>query len=86
MLPAMLDKHTLLTLSDRMQALTGLPETTISHRVFGDTKKLAALRAGADLTTGRFNAALAWFRANWPEGAVLPEVLAVPPAANDDAA
>lgn len=74
----MLDKNALLELSDRFMAVTGLPETTVSHRVFGDTKKLSALRNGADLTTRRFNGALAWFQSNWPEGAVFPADLARP--------
>ncbi|MGR3464260.1 hypothetical protein [Limimaricola sp.] len=53
-------------------------DSTVSHRVFGDTKKLAALREGADITTRRFNAAFQWFSENWPEGAERPEVLPSP--------
>lgn len=57
-------------------ALGGLPEKTVSHRVFGDSKKLAMIRAGADITLTRFNYAMAWFAAFWPEGAERPVELA----------
>lgn len=66
----------LLQVLDAYRAATGVEESTVSHRVFGDTKKVAAMRAGADITTGRFNQALVWLSANWPQGAIWP--LAVP--------
>jgi len=68
----------LLTLADAFIAATSVKEVTLSHRVFGDSKKLAAIRGGADITLGRFNAALEWFSANWPEGAEWPEGIARP--------
>ena len=68
----------LLTLADAFIAATSVKEVTLSHRVFGDSKKLAAIRGGADITLGRFNAALEWFSANWPEGAGWPEGIARP--------
>ena len=68
----------LLTLADAFIAATSVKEVTLSHRVFGDSKKLAAIRSGADITLGRFNAALEWFSANWPEGAEWPEGIARP--------
>lgn len=43
-------------------------DSTVSHRVFGDSKKLTALRGGADITVRRFNDAMRWFEVNWPEG------------------
>lgn len=45
---------------------------TVSHRVFGDSKKLDALHADGDITVGRFNAAMKWFYENWPEGVGIP--------------
>lgn len=64
----------LLRIADAYKVAAGVPDdTTVSHRVFRDTKKLGALRDGADITVSRFNAALAWFTANWPEGAPLPD-------------
>lgn len=63
----MIDTATLIERADAYKAATGITEdTTVSHRVFGDTKKLGALRRGGDITVRRFNAAMAWFAANWP--------------------
>lgn len=67
---------TLIRIADQFLANSeGLREVTLSYRVFDDTKKLAALRGGADITLGRFNAAMFWFAANWPEGQELPQAL-----------
>jgi hypothetical protein len=69
----MLNITYLIRLADAYKTALGMPEdTTVSYRVFGDTKKLAAIRSGADLTTRRYNAAIAWFRDHWPEGHRLP--------------
>jgi hypothetical protein len=62
----------LLKLADAFQAAAPVPDTTLSFRVFKDSKKLAALRTGSDITTGRFNDALTWFADNWPESAEWP--------------
>lgn len=78
----MIEISALLTLSDAYQAATGVPETTVSHRLFGDTKKLAGMRGGADITVGRFNHALVWFSANWPEGTDWPDNVARPEPAS----
>lgn len=59
-------------------AIPDLKEVTLSHRVFGDSKKLAAIRDGADITVSRFNAAVMWFSENWPEDAEWPEGVAKP--------
>lgn len=63
----------LIRIADTYRAFLGLEEKTVSFRVFGDSKKLTALRDGADLVTGRFNGAFQWFSANWPEGLAWPE-------------
>lgn len=63
----------LLSVADAYKAALLIEDTTVSARVFDDSKKLAALRDGADITLGRFNKALVWFSANWPDGAVWPE-------------
>lgn len=68
----MLEISHLLQVVDAYRAATGVPDTTISNRLFADTKKIANLRAGADLYTARFNHAMRWLDANWPEGAVWP--------------
>jgi hypothetical protein len=68
----------LLTLVDAYRTATGTEDTTVSHRVFADSKKVGALRDGADITTGRFNAAVLWFSENWPDGAEWPAGVARP--------
>lgn len=62
----------ILALADRYLEATGIKEVTLSHRIFGDSKKLTALRDGADITVSRFNTSLEWFSANWPDGADWP--------------
>lgn len=82
----MIDKHTLLRVADAYMAAAGVSETTVSHRVFRDSGKLRAMRAGADITVGRFNAALRWFAAHWPAGAARPDDLTVLDGLAEDAA
>lgn len=69
----MIDLKHLLTLAKEYKRATGRTDTTISSRVFGDGKKLTALKAGKDITTTRYNAALVWFSDNWPEKARWPK-------------
>ena len=72
----MLDKNLIIEIAEEYRRVAGLEaETTVSYRVFGDTKKLTKMREGADITVGRFNTALRWFRDNWPEGAQVPLAL-----------
>lgn len=68
----------LLELADAYQRAVPVEDKTLSFRVFGDSKKLAALRADADITTQRFNAAVGWFAENWPEGAAWPDAIERP--------
>lgn len=68
----MLDLPSLITLADLYASATGLREVTLSHRMFGDSKKLASLRAGADITVSRFNGAIAWLSTNWPDSLEWP--------------
>lgn len=58
----------LIQIADAYGAATQVEEKTVSSRVFQDSKKLGAIRAGSDITVGRYNAAIRWFDANWPEG------------------
>ena len=69
----MLEIAHLLLIADEYKRATGLEDVTVSHRVFGDSKKLSALRGESDITVGRFNTAVAWFAANWPDGAIWPD-------------
>lgn len=68
----------LLALADEYQRIDPVEDKTLSFRVFGDSKKLTALRTGSDLTTGRFNTALSWFSANWPATARWPASVSRP--------
>jgi len=63
----------LIQLADAYKIATGITEdTTVSYRVFGDSKKLGAIRSGRDITLRRFNAAVRWFCENWPDGTDMP--------------
>ncbi|WP_076625334.1 hypothetical protein [Salipiger sp. D13] len=65
--------ETLLAIADAYKRAAGVDhDSTVSHRVFGDSKKLGALRSGADITLRRFNEAMCWFEANWPAECELP--------------
>lgn len=68
----------LLTIVDEYRRVTRTEDRTVSSRVFADSKKLSALRTGADITTSRFNDAVVWFSKNWPEGAVWPDCIQRP--------
>lgn len=63
----------LLRLAQLYAEAEGITFTTVSWRVFGDTKKLDAVRTGSDLQTRRFEAAREWFSNNWPEGVPWPD-------------
>lgn len=66
------DVSHLLAIADEFMRVTETKEVTLSFWVFNDSKKLQSMRAGADITMGRFNHALTWFSARWPEGAEWP--------------
>jgi hypothetical protein len=72
----------LLSVADAYIAASNRKETTVSTSVFNDGKKLTALRSGTvDIGVRRFNVALEWFSANWPEGAKWPDDVARPVSA-----
>ena len=71
----------LLALADEFKRVEQIEDKTLSFRVFGDSKKLSAMRDGADITTGRFNTALQWFSDNWPGSATWPKGVARPKVA-----
>ncbi len=68
----MIDARDILRLTDALQRIDPLPDTTISHRIFDDGKKLTAIRNGSDLTTSRYRVAVEWFDRNWPADALWP--------------
>lgn len=54
-------------------AAAGVELSTVSYRVFSDTKRLRRVFDGqADLKSGSIWAAMIWFSKNWPEGSVWP--------------
>lgn len=71
----------LLALADAFKKADPVSDTTLSFRMFKDSKKLAALRSGSDITTGRFNDAVQWFSDNWPDDAVWPSEVSRPKVA-----
>jgi len=79
---------TLLTIVDDYKRAAGVAkDQTVSSRVFADSKRVGALRAGAGITVGRYLQALDWFRRNWPAGAEVPAALrAVPTTTAPEAA
>lgn len=68
----MLNIEHLITVADVYGTAFKVEEKTVSSRVFQDSKKLSAIRGGADITVTRYNSALEWFSQNWPEGAGWP--------------
>lgn len=69
----MLNIEHLLTLADEYGKAAKFEEATVSTRVFNDGKKLGAIRSGAaGITIRRYNTAIEWFAANWPENAAWP--------------
>lgn len=81
MIAIMLQIAHLLALADEFQRVSPTEDKTLSFRVFGDSKKLSALRGEADITTGRFNGAVQWFSDHWPDDAVWPKGIARPKVA-----
>ena len=63
----------LLRVADAYREAEGLADKTVSSRVFKDSKKLGAMREGADITMTRFAEAMEWFSRNWPDSAEWPE-------------
>lgn len=68
----------LLALADAYAVAAQVEPTTVSWRLFGDSKKLGAIHDGSDIQVGRYEKAMAWFSANWPEGATWPAAVQRP--------
>lgn len=62
----------ILMLADEFIRAGNVRETALSSRLFGESKKLALLRSGTDVTLARYRAAILWFSENWPDGADWP--------------
>ena len=74
----------LISLCDAYKVAAGVEkDQTASYRIFGDSKKLAAMRNGASITIDRCNAAVMWLHDFWPAGKPIPSAvkeLVHPPA------
>lgn len=68
----------LISIAETYAVATGVERTTVSWRLFGDSKKLDALVSGSDIQVRRFEAALQWLSDNWPVGAIWPDQVARP--------
>jgi hypothetical protein len=55
-----------LDLCDAAALALGIREATLSTRMLGDGKRLAAIRRGKDIGVRRLEAAVDWIAANWP--------------------
>lgn len=62
----------LMAVIDAYEAATGLPDSTVSSRVFDDGRKVGHLREGKTITVDRFAKAMRWFSSNWPAEADWP--------------
>lgn len=62
----------LLLLARLYEAAQKIEASTVSWRVFNDSKKLDALRNGKDIQVRRLEAAILWFSENWPDGVDWP--------------
>lgn len=62
----------ILSLAHAYCLAAGVPLSTVSARVFDDGKRLQQIREGGGITLARYNKALCWFSANWPDNAVWP--------------
>lgn len=69
----------LLHLSDLYAGHEGVDDTTLSWRVFGDTKKLRAIRAGRDIQVRRCERAMQWLSDHWPADLEWPVRIFRPP-------
>lgn len=67
---------------------TGLGLSTVCQRAFGDWRFFERLKDSdrASFTVRKYDAAVVWFAANWPEGSQWPERIARPAPAPKPAA
>ena len=79
-------KEHLLAVIDAYIEATGVPDTTISFRVFHDSKKIRVMRAGASITSARLVSSIQWLSDHWPSDAVWPPTVERPSPAVVEAA
>lgn len=67
-------------LTEAFCAAAACAEATLSTRMLGDGKRLAAIRAGSDIGARRLAQAIQWLSDNWPADAAWPAVVQRPAA------
>ncbi len=73
-------------LADRYSKHEGMAVSTLSMRLFCDSRKIDNLRDGKDLLTKRFEAAVRFFDQNWPSSLEWPSDIPRPSVAEEDKA
>lgn len=71
-------KERLLTVAVAFAEARGLSLSRVSTIVFGDGKVIDRLQGTSDLTTSRYETAMDWFSANWPDSVSWPKDIARP--------
>lgn len=76
----MIDLTLLFQLFDAYCRQEGIPETTLSSRIYGESKKIALLRERGErnLSVERYNDTLKYLSSHWPDEAEWPSSIARP--------
>lgn len=69
----MVDIKQFLELVKRFGEVKGLAETTVSLRLFNDTRRLRILREGGDLGVRKAEVAVRYMSDQWPAGVAWPK-------------
>lgn len=75
--------HLLLVIEAYSKA-SGFSEATLSTKLFNDGKRVALLRAGADINTRTFTRVMKHLSDHWPENADWPAGVDRPSAGGED--
>ncbi|WP_319499299.1 hypothetical protein [uncultured Cohaesibacter sp.] len=85
-LQIMMMTQQIVQLADRYSKHVGIAVSTLSMRLFCDSQKIDNLRAGKDLLTKRFEAAVQFFDENWPVDVEWPSDIPRPSVAEREEA
>lgn len=66
----MIDLHDLFPLFDEFCRVAGISQSTLSSRLYRESKKISLMRSGGGLTVDRYNETVLYLDMNWPDGAV----------------
>jgi len=78
----------LLDLAKRYASAMGMEMSTVAQRALGDWRFFQRLQDSetASFTVRKYDAAVGWFAARWPEAAAWPEAIVRPTGTQDEAA